>query len=287
MPPGFSQQQRQRLGRAARRGTLDELVARRPGLGQRLEAVANRGAGGQDRVAGLIRRNAAADPAFGQSFAQAAGTTPSAPPSAGGATPSQGKTPPAGSSPSAPTPAPAPVAPPSSPPAPPPSFSSILTQQFGTGNPFGPSDISNNPAILGARDEAQALLDRNLQGITSRFGAAGGGQANSARSAFERGAASGEAAAGLGRFLGQFGTEQRQRDLDRAGNLLLGADQNALQSQNLALQGLNQLGTIGSGLLALQGQEQVPPLLSLLLPFLTNFGLTTGIQTPPGGITQA
>lgn len=150
-----------------------------------------------------------------------------------------------------------------------PSFLEILMQQFGRGNPFG--DLPSGPdPVAAARAQADAWVNPRLADLRERF-AGTGIASNSGRSGLEQGRLAGAAEAGLGTNLAQLGVQQRGSDLDRLMQGVLGSGQLSISQQQLPLQALQLLLGGANTQLGLQESERLPPLLQMLMPFLTNF----------------
>lgn len=150
-----------------------------------------------------------------------------------------------------------------------PSFQDIINQQFGQGNPFGTTPAGPDP-IAAARAQADAWAGSQLANLRERF-AGTGLQSTSARSALEQGRTAGAAESGLGTNLAQLGVAQRGDDLNRMMQGMLGSGQLSLGQQQLPIQAIQALMGGGQTIAGLQESESLPPLLQMLMPFLTNF----------------
>lgn len=199
----------------------------------------------------------------GQSSAAAAAV-----PVLGARPPGQGASPALGAVPPV-TPGPAPPAPPPGGGAagggPPPTTNQMLANQFGTGDLFSPLGMFGNPLDT-AQTRAQRLLDQNL--AETQAGFSGRGMGNSSRAALARGEAVGRASAELGDTLARLGLQNRQTEQNQLGQMLLGAGQQGLSAQQLALNANAQLGNQGGTLMNIGQTEMTPQGIEAILQFL-------------------
>lgn len=170
--------------------------------------------------------------------------------------------------------APPPVATGTPPTPAPPTFQDIMNNQFGAGNPFGDITHSSFDELAKAlQGQSDYGLKQNLGDIRSRYGNSGAGI--SSREALAEGAATGKAQSDLNATLAQTANQNRQAELDRALQAIgLGAN-TTLGEQNNANQFLSALTNAGLDLSKIAGGD-LPKLIDLILPIITNFGTTTG-----------
>jgi hypothetical protein len=228
-------------------------------------------------------------------------------------------------------------------------FQNAMNAQFGSNNPFSPNasyntmgqnylqaggnqasqaggslgNVANtsmnnqwygDSPIATAQAAAQQQLDKNLSGLRSRYGAAGGG--NSARAGIAEGTAVGEMGTQLGAQLAQLGVGARQGDIQNAtnaysqqgqlglgvgglgaqsGNLynnqqntalnaLLGAGQLGNQNTANQLTAAGQMGNMGNNLTGIGAGEQAPANQNAIMSLLGMFsgGNTTGSGSTHG-----
>lgn len=137
--------------------------------------------------------------------------------------------------------------------APPPAtYQQAQNAQFGAGNPFGQrgnySD-PNNPIYAGAMRSLQQQLGEGR----ARFASQGLG--TSGREALMEGNAMGN----FGAQIGQLGEQAFQNDANRGLSSFLGAAQNQLGQNQLALQANSNLANLGTGLTGIGSSEQQMP----------------------------
>jgi hypothetical protein len=127
-----------------------------------------------------------------------------------------------------------------------------------------------------AQVQAQRLLGQNL--AETQAGFSGRGMGNSSRAALARGEAVGRASAELGDTLARLGLQNRQAEQGQLGQLLLGAGQQGLEAQQLALNANAQLGNQGGTLMNVGQQEMTPQGIEAILQFLgiSHAGRTIG-----------
>jgi len=167
------------------------------------------------------------------------------------------------------------LAPPPGPAAPagPPQFGQVLNHQFGEGNPFAPQTWYGGNPLETARDMANREFDKKMAALSAQS-APGGGQ--SSRAALASGTALGEYGTGLADVLATRGQEARNADVNRVGNLMLGAGQQDLTAQGLGLENVKTLGDLGKLVTAIGGSEQAIPDLNALLQWFSQHGKSRG-----------
>lgn len=149
------------------------------------------------------------------------------------------------------------------------TYGNAIDMQYGANNPFrmrGNYSDPNNPIYAAAKRN----YDQTMAQQRARFGASGLG--NSGREAL----AEGEGASNLAAQIAQIGEQAYQADKGTGLQAFLGAAQNQLGQNQLALQANQQLANLGTGLTGIGSQEQGIPNLGELMSFLAAFASSAG-----------